>query len=87
VDTGKRGAGKLGARLAQHNNVHDNVFKLTAGERVGMKGVAGEASKKNLFVNNTYHLTDLAGPYFNGLTKEGWVALGQDVTGTFILWK
>jgi hypothetical protein len=87
VDTGKRGAGKLGARHAQHNNVHDNVFKLTAGERVGTEGVAGEASKKNRFVNNIYYLTDLAGPYFNGLTKEGWVALGQDVTGTFILWK
>jgi hypothetical protein len=69
--------------------VHDNVVRLEIGQQHGVAGgLAGYAAAYNiLFSNNTYFLKDLIGSYFQAdsslRTRQGWQALGQDVTGKF----
>jgi hypothetical protein len=91
TDTGShKGNATYGPLLARNNYIHNNVIKLTTGSQSGVMGIAADAGKNNRFVNNTYYLANLNAKHFQWsgvFTKEGWMGLGQDVGGTFILWE
>jgi parallel beta-helix repeat protein len=70
--------------------VHDNIITLSdggAGLITDQTSTAVFTSMNNRFEHNTWNLPTLGGSYFNWLnqtmTKDQWIAAGQDTTGTF----
>jgi hypothetical protein len=80
-----------GVVQSQNIAVHDNVIRLSTGDSNGVVGGgAGYGATFNIqFSNNIYYLQNLAGAYFwydaatNGMSKQQWQAVGQDLSGKF----
>jgi parallel beta-helix repeat protein len=91
-----RGSGPYGPRVAHDVYVHDNTITMLAGATglaQGMNDTSYYTSRNNRFQNNTYYLgcnrtyfvwqNPAGGSGYADLTKEQWVAAGNDTTGRF----
>jgi parallel beta-helix repeat protein len=91
-----RGSGPYGPRVAHDVYVHDNTITMVAGASglaQGLNDLSYYTSRNNRFQNNTYYLgcnrtyfvwqNPAGGSGYADLTKELWVAAGNDTTGRF----
>jgi hypothetical protein len=85
-----RGSGNYGVFRIANINIHDNVIKMNGGT-IGLVNSGRTVDTASIrFTHNTYYLANLAGAYFmwtsGALTKDGWKAVGQDTTSSFLPW-
>ena len=87
-----RGSGALGPYVVQNVHVHDNTVTLGPGAQNGADWYGGDTglwtTNNNHFDANVYNLqTADAAPFLwvnnARLSEAGWVAAGNDVSGTF----
>jgi parallel beta-helix repeat protein len=91
-----RGSGPYGPRVAHDVYVHDNTITMVTGATglaQGMNDTSYYTSRNNRFQNNTYHLgcnrtyfvwqNPAGGSGYADLSKELWVAAGNDTSGRF----
>jgi parallel beta-helix repeat protein len=77
-----RGGGSRGVYLTHNNNIHDNFITMKEGT-TGLT-MGAEMDTTNRFYNNHYFLQDGRAFIWGDHTDiRGWLAMGQDINGTF----